>query len=131
MSIRQEYRTEGGRFRSQPQVAGRRFELSLNIRSEHYPFFSRQPDKIDDIRILAKSGAANLTVFDRASDANGVQTLSDALVKDPALGNLFGGRFTGGATGLALPANPVTELKLYFETKALTDLWLAVVWSKA
>ena len=38
------------------------------------------------------------------------------------------GRFTGGQDGLTLPDSPITTLRLYPETRAIDDLWLAVSW---
>jgi hypothetical protein len=47
------------------------------------------------------------------------------------MGNLLIGGFTGDTNGLVLPAKPASEIKLFFEDPALSDVWLAVTWSSA
>ena len=77
---------------------------------------------------------ANLDVFEKQqkADQNGpIATRKDTMVKDPAMGNLLVGRFTGDANGLVRPAKPVSEIKLFLEDRALADVWLAVTWSSA
>jgi len=56
---------------------------------------------------------------------------SCTLNQDAALGNLLVGKLTGGATGIALPAKPEGELRLFFADKAMADLWIAVTWSSS
>jgi hypothetical protein len=51
-------------------------------------------------------------------------TKKGALAKDTALGNLLRGPLTDG-----LPAKPDGELQLFFDAKAMADLWITVTWS--
>lgn len=60
---------------------------------------------------------ATLDVFDKA-DKSDTTTKHDTLTKDPVLGNILAGKLTD----MALPATPVTDLKLFFEGKVLSDL---------
>jgi hypothetical protein len=135
-SMRHEFPTEWAKFQSQTPVAHQRFGLTIALRPEHYPFWSQgRLNSVTRVDILARSHKdpvpASLDVYDQASDEPQVAK-KDALVKDPALGELLVGKLTGGATGIALPAIPVGELKLFFDEPAiLTDLWLAVTWSSA
>jgi hypothetical protein len=46
------------------------------------------------------------------------------LTKDAALGGLLAGKLTN----IALPANSVGEMKLFFEDKVIKDMWLAITW---
>ncbi|MER9390315.1 hypothetical protein [Mesorhizobium sp. M0435] len=41
---------------------------------------------------------------------------------------LLAGRFTGGRTGLVLPASLIATMALHPENRALDDLWIAVSW---
>jgi hypothetical protein len=46
------------------------------------------------------------------------------LVKDVALGKLL----VGTLDSAALPAGPVGAIKLYVDSRAFKDLWIAVAW---
>ena len=75
------------------------------------------------VDILARSTQDRMYIFDSVdTDDN---TKKGTLAKDAAMGNLLRGQLTAG-----LPAKPDGELKLFLDTKAITDLWIAVTWSK-
>lgn len=59
------------------------------------------------------------------SGQNDPAAKKDSLVKDPALGSLLVGKLAN----ISLPEKPDAELKFYFDTNALSDLWIAVTWS--
>lgn len=129
-SVRHEFPTEWAKFQSLPLVANQRFELALNLRAEHYPFWSQSHLKtVKRLDLLARSSKdpvpASLDVFDK-SDQTDATTKKDTLVKDPELANLLVGKFTGGAPGVALPDKPTGPLKLFFDDKAVEELWIAV-----
>ncbi|HEX7540573.1 MAG TPA: neuraminidase-like domain-containing protein [Anaerolineales bacterium] len=131
-SVRHEFPTEWAKFQGQTPGANR-FELALNLRPEHYPFWSQgRLDKVERVDILARSTKdsipASLDVFDQVNDQPAAAK-KDTLAKDPARGNLLVGRFASAATGMVLPAKPVGELKLFFADKEIGDLWIAVTWS--
>ena len=102
-----------------------RFELALNLRPEHYPFWSQgRLNSVTRVDILARSTAPEPRqhrIADKA-DKNDATAQKDSLVKDPSMGNLLVGKL---AT-IALPANPAGELQLFFDSKAMADLWIAV-----
>jgi hypothetical protein len=132
-SVRHEFPTEWAKFQGQTPGA-QRFELALNLRDKHYPFWSQgRLKKVPRVDILARSSKprdqipAELVVFDKVNDIPAA-AMKDTLAKNPALGDLLSGRFTGGATGIALPDKPVGELGLFFDDKAMSDLWIAVTW---
>ena len=135
-SMRHEFPTEWAKFQNQTPGANQRFELALALREEHYPFWSQgRLNSVTRVDILARStkdpAPANLDVFDKASDLPQAAK-KDTVNKDAALGNLLVGKLTGGATGIALPAKPEGELKLFFaDNKAMADLWIAVTWSSS
>jgi hypothetical protein len=126
-SVRQEFPSEWARFQGQAPAAGRRFELALRLRDEHYPFWSRgRLDRVHGLEILARSAAdpvpASLDIFDSADSTVTASTVS--LAPDAALGSLLVGRVAGAG----LPASPVGELKFCLDDRALGDLWIAVTW---
>lgn len=129
-SVRYEFPTEWARFQSQQPAAGQRFELSLDLRPEHYPFWATgRLNSVARVDILVQSAAlpvpAGIDVADKA-DQNDPTAEKDALAKDAARGNLLVGRLAN----VALPATPVGPLKLFLDAKAMTDLWIAVTWSE-
>jgi len=134
-SVRHEFPNEWARFQGQVPAANQRHELTLNLRPEHYPFWSqRRLNSVARVDILARTNKvpipASMDVFDRA-DKNDGAAKKESLAKDASVGNLLVGQFNGGQTGIALPAKPVGELKLSFDEKALSDLWIAIAWSSA
>ncbi len=116
-SVRYEFPTEWAQF--QGQTPGDRYELVLNLRGEHYPFWSaNRRNQITRIDILAR----------RTSDAPpanfGLGDKIISLARDPSYGDLLVGH-----TAEALAINLEGELKLSFDAKAMADLWIAVTWS--
>ena len=119
-----EFPTEWAKFQGQAAVPNTRFELKLNLREEHYPFWSQgRLNSVTRVDILARSTAPGMDVFDKA-DTNDGTAKKDSLVKDPTLGNLLVGKLAN----IEL-SKPIGELKLYFEVKAISDLWIAATWS--
>jgi hypothetical protein len=64
--------------------------------------------------------AAAVLLNDAAGAAN-----KDSLTKDPGMGNVV---HIGRLSKIARPA-PLGDVKLYFDSKAFKDVWLAVAWS--
>ncbi|MBS1789172.1 MAG: insecticidal toxin protein [Acidobacteria bacterium] len=128
-SVRDEFPTEWANFHSQPGADNKRFELALNLRPEHYPYWSQGYLKsVTRVDILARSTEATmpLDVFDEANK-NG-EARKDTLVKNPAMGNLLVGKLTNLDNRIVLPS-PVGDLKLFFDDKTFDDLWIAITWS--
>ncbi len=122
-SVRYEFPTEWARFQAQTAAAGPRFELALNLREEHYPFWSQDRLQIvKQVELFARSSKdiGSLVVFDnQTADAE-----RDSLDKNQTLGNLLVGKLSS----IELPTRPVGDLTLFFADKALEDLWIAVTW---
>lgn len=126
-AVRNEFPAEWMRFQSMTPPDGHYHELMLELREEHYPFWSKgRLGKVERLAILARSAAtvapASIIVADQ-SDGSGK---TDTLVKDTSLGGLLVGKLEK----IDLPAAPVGVLKLFFETNELSDLWLAVTWGE-
>lgn len=116
-TVRHEFPTQWAQFQSQAPGPG---ELTLNLRAEHYPFWSADRlNQITRIDLLVRSTSAaptlSVEVFGEPVD----------LIEDPSYGDLF----VGHTAGAALPG-PVGEFKLLFDANAMADLWIAVAWSE-
>lgn len=123
-SVRHEFPTEWAKFQGQASVPNQRFELKLNLREEHYPFWSQgRLNSVTRVDILARSTVTPVHVADKA-DENDDTAKQDSLVKDAAMGDLLVGKLVN----VGLPAKPVGELKLFFNTKTMADMWIAVTW---
>jgi hypothetical protein len=131
LSMRHEFPSEWAKFQAQTPAAGDRFELAIKLREEHYPFWSRgRLNSLLSVRVLADSAVkplpASIDVYDKANSANGAAK-KDSLTKDPGMGNVV---HIGSLNQIARPA-PLGDVKLYFDSKAFKDVWLAVAWSSA
>ncbi|WP_256942563.1 hypothetical protein [Bacillus sp. OV166] len=128
-SIRHEFPTEWAKFQSQKPHAGsnqQRFELELNLREEHYPFWSQgRLKKVKHFDILARTTGAvtNLDIFDTVDG-----TAKENLTKDSNLDNLLVGKLSGVPGGIAMPDKPAGKVKLYFTDNTMMDLWFLVTW---
>src|SRR5205823_1039949 len=131
-SMRHEFPTEWAKFQAQAPAPGNRFELAINLREEHYPFWGHDRlNSVKAVRIVAESAVtpvpATLDVFDKVNNTP-VAAKQDTLARDDiSMGSLLTGEFTN----MARPASPTGNLKLYFATKAIKDVWIAVTWSSA
>ena len=127
-SIRHEFPTEWAKFQNQTQSDDQYYELILNLRKEHYPFWSQgHLNSVVKVEILAQSTESpvpnDMDIFDKADKSDATEKAM--LSKDRSLDDLLRGTLTAG-----LPDEPFGEdLQLFFETKALADVWLAVTWS--
>ena len=128
-SLRHEFAAEWARFLSQTPGPNRRYELALTLRPEHYPFWSQgRLNGVVRVDLFAQSAddpvPAAIDIADRADKAD-AGTQKDTLTKFPSLNELLVGKLTN----VASPAQPAGELKLFFDTSKLAELWLAVTWS--
>src|SRR6185436_2294043 len=128
-SLRHEFAAEWARFLSQTPGPNRRYELALTLRPEHYPFWSQgRLNGVVRVDLFAQSAddpvPAAIDIADRADKAD-AGTQKYTLTKFPSLNELLVGKLTN----VASPAQPAGELKLFFDTSKLAELWLAVTWS--
>jgi hypothetical protein len=130
-SLRHEFPSEWANFQSQTPAAGQRFELKINLRPEHYPFWSQgRLNGVTRVDILAKktqqSVPGSVNIADRP-DKDDATAKKDALSKDPVA---FGNLLVGKLANIGLPTKPDGELKLFVDSKELSDLWIAVTWNE-
>ena len=125
LSVRHEFPSEWAKFTSveleepgSPNAA----ELSLDLREEHYPFWSQGRLKaVKRVDLYAKTAKNSVEIGDKP-DGTGNK---DNLVKDASLGNLLAGRLTN----IPRPA-PTGTFTLCFDDNSMQDLWLALAWGK-
>jgi hypothetical protein len=126
-SIKHEFPAEWARFTSKVPSANQRYELRLNLRPEHYPFWSQGRVKtITRVDVLGMSKIfpvpGSINIADKVGK-NDVTAKIDLLTKDVSLGGLLIGRFQN----LTLPA-PEGDFTLFFDDNSLIDLWICLTW---
>ncbi len=122
-SVRHEFPVEWAQFQNQASVPGQRFELTLDLREEHYPFWSQgRLNSVARADILVRSAVSAGTDVNYKTGENDDTTVA-TLDKDPALGNLLVGKLTN-------VNQPIGKLTLSFENKSLSDLWITVKWAE-
>jgi len=126
-SVRHEFPTEWARFQNKEPEENKRFELALNLRPEHYPFWSQgHLNSIKRIDILAQSSKVNLDIFHKAEkDA----PEKDSLIKTLTFGNLLVGKLVNQGNGIVFLDKPDGKFQIFFEDRDIKDFWLAVTWS--
>ena len=126
-SVRHEFPSEWARFLSQEPSQSQRFEFSLDLEPEHYPFWSR--DRLGGsphVELLARSPENTITIFAEAEDSendSSSTTDQDALTKDQRMGGLLRGTLKNG-----VPDTPAGKLRVFLSTKSISEMWLAVQW---
>ncbi|MEO8677784.1 MAG: neuraminidase-like domain-containing protein [Vicinamibacterales bacterium] len=131
-SARHDFPTEWARFKAAAPAAGQRAELTLPMRSEHYPFWSvGRLNNVKNVALIVKAPAAGqpIKVYDRAAKAD-PNSRAESMTA-AAFGGLLQAPFSDAAPGMPRPASPVGDVKLYFDDNAATEMWLAVTWSGA
>lgn len=124
-SVRHEFPTEWAKFQSQKPGESQGFELALNLRPEHYPFWAQESlkksvERVDILVSSTKLNLGNLNIYDDSGTM-------DSLVSDPSYGNLLVGKFTN----IASPVNPIGNgaIRIFFKERDIKDIWIAVTWS--
>ena len=99
--------------------------LTLTLREEHYPYWSRLTSDrlLHSMELFASPGDGDVTVYtaptDGGSDAPAAAVLRGA---DPGMGEL-----RCGLLAEPLPA-ALGTFTLYLDDPTITDLWLTVSW---
>lgn len=120
MSMRQEFPSAWARMKATP--TGQRAELAVELREEHYPYWSQGLSRqIRGIEVLARAqpGTASVKLFDGA----GPTAHSDTLSRDDTLGGLL----RGDLASISLPGS-IGPFSLCLDDPTLDDLWLILTW---
>jgi hypothetical protein len=120
-SIRHEFPTEWAKFQNQTDSGNQRFELALNLRPEHYPYWSQgRLNSVKRVDIMVSSSEPGLDVFDKAEN-DGTEK-KDSLVKAPNFGNLLVGKLSG-------EVKPLGDFRIFFNKRTMREIWMAITWS--
>ncbi len=120
-SIRHEFPSEWARFKNASADDHDQFPLTLALQKNHYPFWSQgYLNKVTRLDVVSNGTGrvkASLTVGDHTSPI--------PMPIDQSMGGLLHGNAAEN-----LPATPVTELNMAFDSQDLNDLWIAMTWSR-
>jgi hypothetical protein len=122
-SLRHEFPSEWAKFESaQLGAAAPVAELALDLREEHYPYWSQgRLEAVKRVDLYAKTTKNSIEISD-TPDGTGNK---DILVRDTSLDNLRAGKLTN----IRRP-DPTGKFTLYFNDNSMDDLWLALAWGK-
>jgi Tc toxin complex TcA C-terminal TcB-binding domain/Neuraminidase-like domain len=123
-SLRHEFPTEWAKFKSvKIEGATTTAPLTLNLRSEHYPFWSQgRLEAVKQMDLFAKTAKNTVDISTTNTDG----TVSTAtLVTAPSVGDLRTSKLTE-----PLP-KPIGQFTLYLNDNSMEDLWLVLRWGKA
>lgn len=120
-SVRHEFPTEWAKFKSvKINGATKIAELTLNLRQEHYPFWSQgRLEAVKRVDLFGKTTKSGVEVTYKADNQENKITL------DASLGNLRMGKLKD--TPLPLP---IGKFSLHVTDNSMEDLWLALAWGK-
>ena len=124
-SVRHEFPTEWARLTRVENVSSDNpAGLTLNLKPEHYPFWSKDRlETVKQLELFART-TESIEVSDKV-DANG--KLDEA--RKIALGNSPFALMTGKLPN-TVDLSPTGPLTLYFGNNSMEDLWLALTWGK-
>jgi hypothetical protein len=122
-SVRHEFPSAWARFHTQATPSGR-YKLSLDLKPEHYPFWSKGSlSRVESINLFVRSTQetipGSMSIFDGEDAAEPIGTLSS----DTELGGLLHGPLSS-----SLPETPDAPLELYCDVNAMSDIWITVKW---
>jgi hypothetical protein len=112
--------------------ANHRHELKLNLRPEHFPFWSQgRVKKVTRVDVLARSTATSIPgSVDMADEADkNIAAKLDPLTKDTNRGGLLVGKFK--KIPLPVPKDDFTDLTLFVDENSFSDLWIGLTWGEA
>lgn len=122
-SMRHEFPTEWAKFKGTQVGTGASAPLTLDLKPEHYPFWSQgRLEAVKRVDLFAKTAKNSVKVTDKP---DGVENKGTTLAKDASLGDLCAGKLTN----IPLPA-PTGKFTLYLNDNSMEDLWLALAWGK-
>jgi Tc toxin complex TcA C-terminal TcB-binding domain len=120
-SIRQEFPNDWEKFKSTTRPDNNSFVgLSLTLRPEHYPFWSRgSVVNTKEMKLFARSSKTPITVRATADDS----AHQDQLNTDKTFSDLK----TGKLTNVTVPA-PIGSFSLFLDDNTMDDLWITLLW---
>ncbi len=135
-SIRHEFPSQWAKFQNPTPKAGAGAELQLTFGPELYPFWSQapiagqapKPIKIKGVEFFAEMVPSDKTATVNMNDKADMTGNSDALTKNPLMGNLLNGSLNKIGLHSAITDATHPPLTVYFDDNSMEDLWMAVAW---
>ena len=130
-SVRHEFPAEWARFTTQTPTENHRYELKLDLRPEHYPFWSQGVEKkeVKRVDVLATSKSSpipgSIEIADTSDKSGDTTANRDSLTKDVSMGGLLVGKFQH----IEFPP-AVGDFTMFFDENAFDDLWIGLTWGK-
>ncbi len=123
-SVRHEFPNEWEKFSSVQIDNNNPFaELSLPLREEHYPFWSKGSlNVVNELKLFARSEKNTITLRGNNNDAAN----EDTLTSDKNFGDLKAGKLVK----VPLP-NPTGKFSLFMDDNRMSDLWITVKWGNS
>jgi hypothetical protein len=120
-SVRQEFSSDWNKFVSQQSNTDKQFELKLELKKEHYPYWSQDNlKKISHIEIVAQC-SSNEDLDVRIKKENKPENIISC-GKDQRFGNLYYVKLDD----IPVIMKPTSQLSLYFSSNEIKDIWIAV-----
>jgi hypothetical protein len=134
-SVRHEFPSQWAKFQSVtiggPTITA---ELQLTLAPEFYRFWSQGivgSNPVKAVEFLAAMPVGDKTTVININSKADKTGQTDALVKNPLLGNLLGGSLVQIARPAAISDTTHPPLTLFFDNNSMEDLWLAITWGKS
>jgi hypothetical protein len=120
-SVRHEFPSEWARFKASTLGADERAELSVELREEHYPFWSKGRLKaVKRIDLFARTDKTTFNVNDKRDSTGNVDPISE-----PAFDGILRGRLVN------IPfTSPTGKLTVFLNDNSMSDLWIGVTFGK-
>ena len=134
-SVRHKFPSQRAKFQSvtigDPTITA---ELQLTLVPELYRFWSQGivgSSPVKAVEFLAAMPVGDKTTVININSKADKTGQTDALVKNPLLGNLLGGSLVQIARPAAISDTTHPPLTLFFDNNSMEDLWLAITWGKS
>ena len=118
-SIRHEFPNDWEKFRTVNLGNGQFADLTLHLKEEHYPFWSKGSlNTIQEVFVFAATDKTSITVRQKDNQGNNI----DDLIEAPL------GKVRTGKLQQLMLTTPTGQLNLSFDNNKMSDLWIAVKW---
>ena len=119
-SVRQEFPNDWEKFKSTVPGGSNFAALSLTLRPEHYPYWSRgSVGSMKEMKLFVRGGKNPITV----RSEQGASAPQDMLNTDKNFTDLK----TGKLANISLPS-PIGSFSLFLDDNSIDDLWITVAW---
>ena len=118
-SVRHEFPNDWEKFRTANLENGQFADLSVTLKEEHYPFWSKGSlNKIQEIVLFAATDKTKITVRQKDNQGNNI----DDSIEAPL------GKVRTGKLQTSVLETPIGQINLSFDNNKMSDLWIVVKW---